>query len=171
MSEVLFETQKFDFLNALACARGAYQSKTGVIIRRPIRALAKRTNGWKAVGEKETRFDFSRPPAAFLLLRKKKNSHLEVEGLRASAGQVRAQHPVHDRDDDATVAICREEVESDKVVDERSPVPVCEVDGRRDHGLAVRLGHFGDEAEIEQAELARVRTGRDLEQVTCGGER
>ena len=98
------------------------------------------------------------------------NSHLEVERLRASAGQVRAQHPVHDRDDDAAVTVCWEEVESDKVVDERSPVSVCEVDGRRDHGLTVRLGHFGDEAEIEQAELARVRAGRDLEEVACGSD-
>lgn len=168
MSEVLFETQKFDFLNALACARGAYQSKAGVV-KRPKRALEKRTNGWKAVGEKETRFDFSRPPAAFSLLRKKKNSHLEVEGLRASAGQVRAQHPVHDRDDDTAVAVRGQEVQRDEVVDERSPVSVGKVDGRRDHGLAVRLGHLCDEAEIEQAELARVRARRDLQEVTCRG--
>ena len=116
-------------------------------------------------------FDVSRPP--LLAVEQERDfpiTHLEVERFRASAGQIRAQHPVHDRDDDSTVAVCREEVESDKVIDERSPVSVCEVDGRRDHGLTVRLGHFGDEAEIEQAELARVRAGRDLEEVACGSD-
>jgi hypothetical protein len=90
---------------------------------------------------------------------------LEVERFGAAAGQVRAQNLVHDRDDDAAVAVGGQEVEVDKVVDERRPVAVGEVDGGRHHGLPVGGGHLSDEAKVQQAQLAGVGAGRDFEEV------
>jgi len=140
-------------------SRRREESRTGFGMRSGGVELGRSGTGRGIEREGQTRCDRKRD---FL---KQGKTHLEVERLGASSGQVRAQDPVHDRDDHATVAVCRQKVKCDKVVDERSPVSVCEVDGCRDHRLAVWLRDLGDEPEIEQAELALVRARRDLEEV------
>ena len=90
---------------------------------------------------------------------------LEVERARAAAAQVRRQYLIHHGNNHRLVRVVRQEAERGKVVYERVPVFVGEVDGGGDHGVAVGRGDLGDEAKVEQRELARVRALCDLEQV------